>query len=89
MNKAGINHPPYDPELKATVIKKVRDEGMSAREAEVKYGVRAKTIYTWLKAGVVDSNRNLILENNRLKKELEITQRILGKMTAEVERSKG
>jgi len=46
------------------------------------------TIYGWLKQGVVDGNRNLILENNKLKKELEIAYRIIGRATAEMQKSK-
>ena len=46
------------------------------------------SIYTWLREGVVDGNRNLILENNRLKKELEIAYRILGRLTAKTDRPK-
>jgi hypothetical protein len=37
---------------------------------------------------VVDGNRNLILENSRLKKELEIAYRLLGRATAEMSRPK-
>ncbi|HWZ65197.1 MAG TPA: helix-turn-helix domain-containing protein [Patescibacteria group bacterium] len=88
MNKAGASHPPYDAELKNTIIKKIRDEGMTGREASTQYGVSSKTIYRWLQEGVVDGSRNLILENNRLKKELEIAYRVLGRAKLEMERSK-
>jgi transposase len=75
-------------ELRAEVVRKIRDEGMSVTEASSTYGYSSKAIYTWLNAGVVDGNRNLILENNRLKKELEIAYRIIGRFTAESQRSK-
>lgn len=52
------------------------------------YAVSAKSIYTWLRESVVDGNRNLILENNRLKKELEMAYRLLGRATAEMSRQK-
>jgi transposase-like protein len=77
-----------DPQIRAEILSKVRDQGMSVMEASNQYGVHNKTIYGWLRLGVVDGNRNLILENNRLKKELEIAYRILGKATAEMQRSK-
>ena len=62
---------------------------MSVAEASVTYQVSSKSIYTWLREGVVDGNRNLILENNRLKKENEQLYRLLGRATAEMQRSKG
>lgn len=79
---------PIDPEIKAEVIRKVRDEGMRVVEVSEQYNISSKSIYTWLREGVVDSNRNLILENNRLKKELEQAYRLLGRATAEMQKSK-
>lgn len=80
---------PTAPELRAEIVGKIRDEGMSVTVASATYGISSKSIYTWLREGVVDGNRNLILENNRLKKELEIAYRILGRLTAETKRPKG
>jgi len=79
---------PTAPELRAEIVGKIRDEGISVAVASATYGISSKSIYTWLREGVVDGNRNLILENNRLKKELEIAYRILGKLTAETKRPK-
>ena len=79
---------PTDPSVRAEIVSKVRDEGMSVTVASATYGISSKSIYTWLREGVVDGNRNLILENNRLKKELEIAYRILGRLTAETKRPK-
>jgi transposase-like protein len=77
-----------DPAIKAELITMIRDNGMTVTEASIKYNVNSKTIYRWLKENVVDGNRNLILENNKLKKELEIAYRILGRFTAEIQKSK-
>jgi transposase len=79
---------PTAPELRAEIVGKIRDEGMSVAVASATYSISSKSIYTWLREGVVDGNRNLILENNRLKKELEIAYRILGRLTAETKRPK-
>lgn len=79
---------PTDPSVRAEIVSKVRDEGMSVAVASSTYGISSKSIYTWLREGVVDGNRNLILENNRLKKELEIAYRVLGRLTAETKRPK-
>jgi len=88
MNKTGVNHPPYDQKLKATVIAKIREEGLSVTEASNQYGVTTKSLYRWLKEGVVNSDTSLILENNKLKKEIEQLYALLGRATAEMQRSK-
>jgi transposase-like protein len=79
---------PIDPQLKTEIVSKIRNDGMSVSTASAHYGVNAKSIYYWLRDGVVDGNRNLILENNKLKKELEIAYRIIGRFTAESQRPK-
>lgn len=77
-----------DPTVKLEIINKIRNEGMSVVEASNQYDVNAKTIYRWLKEGVLNSERNLILENNKPKKELEQAYRLLGRATAEMQKSK-
>jgi transposase len=79
---------PTDPSVRAEIVSKVRNEGMSVTVASATYGISSKSIYTWLREGVVDGSRNLILENNKLRKELEIAYRILGRLTAETKRPK-
>lgn len=79
---------PTDPKLKAEIVAKVRDEGMRVSDVSVQYGVSAKSVYTWLREGVVDGNRNLILELNRLRKENEQLYKLLGRATAEMQRPK-
>lgn len=80
---------PIDSKLKAEIVAKIRNDGMSVSVASAQYDVNSKSIYYWLRDGVVDGNRNLILENNKLKKELEIAYRIIGRFTAESQRPKG
>jgi transposase len=79
---------PIDPNIKAEILKKVRDEGMSVSLAAATYNVSGKTIYNWLRVGVVDGNKNLILELNRLRKENEQLYKLLGRATAELNRPK-
>jgi len=79
---------PTDPQIKAEVMNKIRHEGLSVTDASTTYGISAKSIYTWLREGVVDGNRNLILENNKLKKENEQLYKLLGRATAEMQKSK-
>jgi transposase-like protein len=79
---------PIDQSLKAEIVGKIRDEGLSVSAASAQYNISSKSIYTWLREGVVDGNRNLILENNRLKKENEQLYKLLGRATAEMQKSK-
>jgi transposase-like protein len=76
---------PTDPKLKAEIVSKVRNEGMRVSDISAQYGISSKSIYTWLREGVVDGNRNLILELNRLRKENEQLYRLLGRATAEMQ----
>jgi transposase-like protein len=77
-----------DPQMKAEILQQIRHNGMRVADASEKYSVGSKAIYRWLREGVVNSDRNLVLEVNRLKKELEIAYRIIGRATAEMQRSK-
>ncbi|HET9098323.1 MAG TPA: helix-turn-helix domain-containing protein [Candidatus Saccharimonadales bacterium] len=78
-----------DPAVKADAIAEVKNQGMPVSQAATKYGVDPRTIYGWLKKEVVGGDKNLILENNRLKKENEQLYNLLGRATAELKRPKG
>lgn len=77
-----------DPELKARVVEEVRNNGTPVSEAAAQHGLNPRTIYGWLKKEVGGSERNLILENNRLKKENEQLYNMLGRATVELKRPK-
>lgn len=79
---------PIDPAVKAEILDQIRNQGVSVSEAAASHNVSPKTIYTWLKSGVVDNNKNLILELNRLRKENEQLYKLLGRATAELNRPK-
>lgn len=74
--------------VKTQAIEDVRSNGLTVKEAASKYEVDPRTIYGWLRKGVVSSERNLILENNRLKKENEQLYNLLGRATVELKRPK-
>lgn len=74
--------------VKSVIIDKIRDEGMRVVEASAHYQVSSKSIYRWLREGVVQSEANLVLENNRLKRELEQVYNLLGRATVELKRPK-
>lgn len=79
---------PADRTHRDEIVAKIRDHGLSVSEASAQYNLSPKTIYSWLREGVVDGNRNLILENNKLKKEIEQLYKLLGRATAEMQRPK-
>jgi len=74
-------------ERKQEIINKIH-EGLSVRDASVDYGVSTKSIYRWLRDGLQNGDRNLILENNRLRQEIEQLYALLGRATAEMKRPK-
>lgn len=74
-------------ERKQEIINKIH-EGLSVRDASSDFGVSTKTIYRWLRDGIGNGERNLALENNRLRKENEQLYALLGRATAEMQRPK-
>ena len=54
---------------------------MPVSQTAKKHGVDPRTIYGWLKKEIGNSERNLILENNRLKKENEQLYNMRGRAT--------
>lgn len=75
-------------ETRDEIIAKIRDEGMTVAEAARQYNIGPKAIYTWMRDGVSNGSTSLILENNRLKKEIEQLYNLLGRATVELKKSK-
>jgi hypothetical protein len=90
MNVSGKQQPPASQAVKEKIILQIRDEGLSVPDASLRTGYAVKTIYAWLRGGVeaTGTGTHLILENNRLKKELEVAYALLGRAAAELKRSK-
>lgn len=79
---------PTNAKLKEEILDKIRNHGVAVSTVAEATGVSTASIYRWLRIGIVDKDRNLILENNRLRKENEQLYKMLGKATAELNRSK-
>ena len=76
-----------DQQKKHDILDAIR-QGTTVRAASEQFGVSTKTIYHWLRDGVTDGSRSLVLENQRLKKENEQLYALLGRATAELNRPK-
>lgn len=76
-------------ESKREIIRKIREDSVSVADASIDSGVSTKSIYRWLRDGVSDGNQSLVLENRKLKKEVEQLYGMLGKATAMMQRPKG
>ncbi len=73
-------------EVKEQILKRIKEDGISAAQAARDAGISSKTIYNWLSRGI--SQNSEILENRRLKKEVEGLYGLIGKLTAELDISK-
>lgn len=80
---------PTDPTIKAEILKSIHEEGLSSYKASRVYGVPERTISSWLHKETKGVERNYISEINQLKKKLDNAYRVIGKLTAEVDRPKG
>jgi len=76
-------------EVKLEIIRQIREDNVSVTDASIDSGVSTKSIYRWLRDGVSDGNQYLVLENRKLKKEMEQLYAMLGKATALMQRPKG
>jgi transposase-like protein len=90
MNPPRSNNLPASAAVKEKILTQIRDEGLSVPDASRQSGYAVKTIYAWIRKGVesTGTGTNLVLENNRLKKELEQAYALLGRAEAIMSRSK-
>ena len=61
----------YGEQTKETILKDIRQRGLSVSQAAKKYQVSVKTIYSWINAPNAVSAAKLLAENRQLKRELE------------------
>ena len=75
-------YPPIKPEIKAEILRRIKEEGISVSQASKGYGVSTKAIYNWL-AKLADKAPSLVIVN-QLKRENEALYAIVGRLTTEL-----
>ncbi len=75
-----------DPQIREQILSRIKNDGVSAMKAANDAGISPKTVYGWLtthtKAG------DPVLENNRLRRELDAAHAIIGRFAIEIEKTK-
>lgn len=75
-----------DPAIKDRIIDKIKNDGMSVKEASVEFGISIKAIYNWIGAkGRVEPGA---LEMGKLRRENECLKQIIGQLLLDSERGK-
>lgn len=80
---------PTNPAVKAEILDKVKNQGVSVYQASKDYHVSSNAIRNWLTSDMSGNARALLLENNRLKKELDNAYRVIGKLSTDASIPKG
>lgn len=76
-----------DPEIKAKILTLIKEGSVRVRDAAQTYSVSVKTIYTWLSQTMAPGQRNST-EVIRLRRENKALLELIGKLTAELQKSK-
>jgi transposase-like protein len=73
-------------EIKEEILKRIKEDGLSVKDAAAEYGISTKAIYNWMRGkGLQAAN---ILELSRLKRENKELLEIIGRLTHDLKRSK-
>ena len=73
-------------EIKEQILKRIKEEGVTVKQAADDAGISTKTIYNWMRSNSVKDTS--ILEISRLKRENKELLEIIGELTHEVKKSK-
>ena len=74
--------PAVSPEIRAEVLRKLKDDGQAVPDLAKQYGLSTKTIYRWVAKGVTAPPS--ILEVARLKREISTLHEIIGRITVKL-----
>lgn len=70
------------PEVKAEILRRIKEEGIPVSQAAQEHGVTTTTIYTWLGSGTKSAPS--WSEFSRLKREKDDLLRLLGDLTVQL-----
>lgn len=73
-------------EVKAQILKRIRDDGVPVSQAAQEHGLASNTIYGWLGKSVTD--RPSILEVAKLRRESQLLKELLGQITLDMSLAK-
>lgn len=74
-----------DPELKAQILKRIKEDGVSVAQASKDHAVHESTIYGWLSSGVSAAPDWRMIR--ALKKENALLTTLVGEMAVQISRS--
>ena len=81
-----VNHV-IRPDVKAQILKRLKDEGIPVSQLAQEHGISPRTIYGWLSKGVVH-DRPSLLAYAKLKKENQALKELVGNLTLYMENAK-
>lgn len=70
------------PDVKEQILRRIRDDGITASQAAEEHGVKVNTVYTWLTKKV--SNQPTHSEFNKLKKQNKMLMELVGELTVKL-----
>lgn len=73
-------------EVKEQILKRVKEDGVTIKQAADEHGISTKTIHNWLRSTTLPSGN--LLELNRLKRENKELLEIIGELTHTMKQSK-
>lgn len=77
---------PVSREVKAQILKRIKDEGLPVAQVAEEHGITPRIIYQWIKRQVVAPPS--ILEVARLKRENQALKELIGEITIELHLAK-
>ena len=75
-----------DPAIKDRIIDKIKNSGLTVREASVEFGISPHAIYNWI--GSKGRTGPGVLEIGKLRRENETLKQIIGQLLLDSERGK-
>jgi len=84
-NKRGKGYP-ISKDLKAQILKRIKEDGVPATQVASEHGVHIKTVYNWLAKGV--TGQPTWSEVAKLKKRISMLTELVGEITIELSKTK-